>query len=504
PAAVEQLQQSRRQIRGQENEAVAAAVAEGLLACAESLHKAGATSQAREVYASLYESPQSPLIQLGSLRGLATTAPSAQQRDEWILSALDAQEAIVQAGAIAMVGDLETTEAIEQAAGQMQSMSNQNKVRMLAALTQHRADRMTPAVMQALVQTSGDEDETVRVAALEALGVLGGKGQVELLARRAAETQDAEAAAARDALAQIDGDAASDEVLRLLATLQGQAKVELVTAIGSRNITGAVRELLQAARAENPAVRKEAYKVLRQIAGPEHVAALVELVVSPADPADRGQAQNTVVTAAQKASSTDDATAPVLAAWQRAQDPEVRAALLRVLADLPTSASLGALRQGLQDATAAVREAALRGLAAWPTAEPTADLATVAEQATDSKDKILAFRGFVRMIPLSNSSASQQVALYRQAAALAPNANERKGVLAGLATMESVEALEMAAEYLDEAALQEEAAVAVISIAEHTAKDAPEATRKALRRAVDLVRNDQAKQAGLKILEQLG
>ena len=504
PAAVEQLQQARRQIPSQENKAVAAAVAEGLLTCAESLHKAGATSQAREVYASLYESPQSPLIQLGALRGLATTAQSAQRRDEWILSALDAQKAIVQAGAIAMVGDLETAAAVEQAAGRMQSMSNQNKVRMLSALTQQRGDRVTPAVMQAIVRTSSDNDEAVRIAALEALGVLGGKGQVEMLARRAAETQGAEAGAARDALAQIDGDAASDEVLRLLATLQGQAKVELVTAIGARNMTGAVDRLLEAARAENAAVRKEAYKVLRQMAGPEHVAALVELVVSPEDPADRGQAENTTVTAAQKAASPEEAAVPVVAAWQQAQDPDVRAALLRVLADLPTNASLGALRQGLQDTSTTVREAALRGLAAWPTAEPMQDLATVAEQATDNKNRILAFRGFVRMIPLSGTSASQQLALYRRAAALAPNANERKGVLAGLATIESVEALEMAAEYLDEPALQEEAAVAVISIAEHTAKDAPEATRKALRRAVDLVRNEQAKQTGQKILDQLG
>ncbi len=100
-------------------------------------------------------------------------------------------------------------------------------------------------------------------------------------------------------------------------------------------------------------------------------------------------------------------------------------------------------------------------------------------------------RGFVRLIGLeSDRPADTTVQLYKQAMDLASSVNDKKMVLSGLANIKSVDALEMAAEYLDNKDIQQEAGAAAIKIAKAIQKDHPKKTKAVLQKVVDTTKND--------------
>ncbi len=166
--------------------------------------------------------------------------------------------------------------------------------------------------------------------------------------------------------------------------------------------------------------------------------------------------------------------------------------MLQVLGEIGDRTALPVLRASLADGNVEVQTAAIRALSAWPTAEPLPDLQEVAQVSGNTVHQVLALRGYVHLLGLeSDRSDEEATGLYREALALASNDGEKRMVLAGLANMQAVGALELAADYLDDSALQQEAEVAVARIAQGTYEDHPDRTRDALEKLVRVTQNEQ-------------
>jgi len=123
----------------------------------------------------------------------------------------------------------------------------------------------------------------------------------------------------------------------------------------------------------------------------------------------------------------------------------------------------------------AVADAAIRALADWPDASAAGDLLTLARTAEKDGHRILALRGYVRLVGLpSNRPVAQTVRMYKDALDAAKRAEEKKLILAGLSNLRDIEALKAVALYLDDQALGAEAAVAALKIVlPADKKDAP-------------------------------
>jgi hypothetical protein len=80
--------------------------------------------------------------------------------------------------------------------------------------------------------------------------------------------------------------------------------------------------------------------------------------------------------------------------------------------------------------------------------------------------------------------------MYRQAMELASNVSEKKMVLSGLATIKTLAALVMASAYLEDKALQQEAEVAVVKIAEATGGSYPAESKAALQKIIQISKNE--------------
>ncbi len=416
-----------------------------------------------------------------------------------VIDALKSDDPEMQTGAITIVREIPGPEVTKALVQVLPKLPPAAQVQLLSAL----ADRGDALALPAVVEAVKSADESVRVAALKAVGQLGAAANVPLLAERAGTTRGTEQKAARESLYRLRGAEVDAAILEALPSALPNVKVELIGAIGERNIGSAVKALLATAADEDRKVRMESFKVLRVVAKPEDLPALVNLLLEAESDADRSEAEKMVAAVAHKIEDKNRQAAAVLAVLPNVKDTAGRASLLRTLGRIGDSSSLPTLRAALTNREPEVQDAAIRALSDWPTPEPVPDLVKVAQTTDNKVHKVLALRGFVRLLALDNSRpAEETIDLYKKAMELAGDAAEKKRVLSGLAAATSVPALNMAAQYLDDVTLHLEAELAAVQIAKATAGGDPQRTKEVLQKVIQSTKNDALREQAQQIIKQ--
>jgi HEAT repeat protein len=405
-----------------------------------------------------------------------------------------------QTGAISIVRDMPGGGVTQALVAELPKLSPPIQVQLLSTL----ADRGDAAALPAVVVAGGHDDESVRIAALKAVGELGDASSVLWLAQRAAATRGAEQSAAREGLYRLRGAETDATVLKATSSATNDVKIELVRAIGERNITQGVETALAAAGDENGRVRLESLRALKVVAGPDELPALVSLLLSLTSASDRTEAEKTIAAVAHKIRDKDRRASVVLAALAPVTDASDRASLLRVLGRIGDNGALPVLNDALDSQEVQVKDAAIRALAEWPTPEPSDELLDMAQTSDSPVHRVLALRGFVRLLAQrSDLSARQAVDFYKKAMDLAPNAAEKKRVLSGLSSAKSLAAMEMAAGYLNDPALNLEAESAVVHLARGIYDSYPQPALDMLERIVKGTTNDTIRQQAQAAITQI-
>jgi HEAT repeat protein len=404
-----------------------------------------------------------------------------------VLEILRSGDQEMQAVAIAMVKEMPGTEVTKALAKELPNLSATGQVQLLSAL----GDRGDAAALPVVVTAAKAKDQSVRVAALRAVGQLGDALSVELLAQAAAASSGEEQKAARASLYRLRGPEVDQAILAGIPKADAQTKVELISSVGERNIRPGVGALLRTAKDADRSVRIESLRVLKVIAGPEDMPALVELLINAQSSSDRSEAQKTVAAVAHKVQDKGRQAVSVLAVLPSVKEVPSRCSLLGVLGKIGDDSALPVLTAALKENNAEVQTAAIRALADWPAPEPAADLLNVAASSDNQVHRILALRGFVHLLGLeSKRPVDETVAMYKKAMSLAPDTGEKKKVLSGLANTKSAAALQMAADYLDDEALFEEAGFAAVKIAEGIHADFPQQAMGMLKKIVQTTKSD--------------
>ena len=429
-----------------------------------------------------------------------TVGHSQDDAVSMVLDILRSGDQDMQAVAIAMVKDMPGEELTKALAAELPGLSPTSQVQLLSAL----GDRGDAAARPAVIAAARSEDQSVRIAALKALGQLGDDTTVGLLAKAAAGAKGAEQKAARDSLYRLRGPKVDQVILDEIPKAQAPTKVELISSVGERNISAGVSPLLKTAADSDRKVRTESFRVLKVIAGPEHLPALVQLLIDAKSSSDRSECQKTVAGVAHKIEDKSNQAKVVLTMLPTVKQIQSRCSLLGVLGKIGDDKALPILTAAIKDKNAEIRIAAIRSLAEWPTPEPLGDLLKVAETSENKLHRILALRGFVRLLGLdSKRPAEKTIEMYKKAMSLAPDVNEKRRVLSGLANAKSRAALEMATAYLEDETLSREAEYAVVKIAEGIAADSPDLAKDALKRIIKATKNNTLRERAQEILEKM-
>jgi len=472
--------------------------ADAYLMCADKMLAEGDRSSARRIYRHMYAMGGAPPIRAGALRGMVTARP--EKAVSIIISVLRSDDEEMQTVAIGLLRETAGTEMVEALTAELPNLSVGGQVQVLSAL----GDRGDRSALGAVVNATKSAEADVRVAAFGALAALGDASSVDLLVEAAASAKGAEQEAARQSLYRLRGLGVDEKILASIPKADAKVKVELIGSIGERNVAAGVGTLLGTAKDPEKEVRLESLKVLKVIADEKYLPALIELLINARSEAERNEAENTVAAVARKIPDKNQQAEKILGALSSVKGVRAKCSLLRVLGKIGGSNALGALRSALQDDGTEVQLAAIRALSDWPSAEPMEDLRKVAVSSGDERHRVLALRGCVRLIGLdSGRPTDETVRMYQGAMSLASNVAEKKTVLSGLANVKSFAAFQMAAGYLEDSALQQEAQAAVVKIAESTHGSHPQQTKAVLLKVVRISKNDSLRQRAQELIKQI-
>jgi HEAT repeat protein len=428
-----------------------------LLRCAERLSETNDGPGALAIYRRLYQPGESEMVRVAALLGLG--AISGERALPVLTTALTDSSPTLRAAAIRSLLAIQGTVARNVMVSSMGELPAENQVQMLAAL----ADRGDSTVRPVFDEALQSQNLAVRIEALMGLQRLGDASSVMPVAQRAADTTGEEQRAARQCLYGLRGAGVDRTVVESIPGAEPTVRVELIRAAAERNITEAADTLLAAAKEENAAVRREAIRALRDIAGPERAPALIGLLLNVRGSTDLTEAQRALFSALKRSSQSH---APELvAAYRSASDPGKKSALLLVMGQAGIEDTLPLFREVLKQADDEARRAAILALSQWPTAEPAADLLEAAGQPGSSVLQILALRGYIKLVSQPADRAPSETAkMLEKAMRIARQPEERRAILAALQKAPSEDSLRLAREELSDPGVEQEAKIAVTAL----------------------------------------
>lgn len=447
--------------------------AQAYLRCAGSL-TASDPRRAEKMAQSLFEGAMPLPVRAG-----AFTALVQLQQDRavpLIVKHLSANEPLLRRAAIAAVTAVPGNAATKAFARELAGLSPEGKVFLLGALASRGdAEGLTDTVNK----LAADENPTLRQAAIKALGRLGNPTSVPVLT---AALKDYRAEATR-AMIELNGPGVIEALIKQCATGDPAVRESLLGVLMDRRQTEALSAFRQAAADNDGQVRRAAYRALGNLGTAEDLALLANFLLAKQDAGEQDAIAQAMAAIGGRLPDQASRTAPVLAAFEKA-DAQAKVSLLSVLGALGGNRALQTVRDALTSG-GDVRKAAVRALADWRDPAPMPDLLTIARDEKDKATQILALRGYLKMVGVAGGGAEQKLQAYREAMTLATRPDEKKLVLNGLADVSHADSLKAVEPFLEDAALQREALIAYEKIAESLARREPALAREALQKVVE-------------------
>ncbi len=477
-------------------------VLHALLKNAEQLAEKGEKKRAMDIYLNVRKAKapegEKTAIQAATLTGeIRLSDDPTAVITEALASDLSAE---CKAVAISMVHQSQKELDLKKIAAVLPDLSPRHQIQLLTAF-KVRGDQSAHAAVRSAVDY---ENKNVRVAAIDALSKLGTAPDVELLAQKAATGDQEEQEAARHSLSLINAPGVNEQIVNSISSAETKVTIELVRAIGERNMSDAVPTLVSLAReAENRRVGVEAIKALGLVGQPDDLDTAIDILIAAKGRTERRESERMVVAIAKKIDNQDEQGDAVLAAYDRTDDIEAKSSLLHVAGRIGDRDALTVMQNALNQDQEEFRVAAIRALSKWPTPEPLNNLLNLAQNGDTQTERVLALRGYIQLLGLeSDRPVKETVDKYRKALDLAENANEKRMVMSGLANVHDVSALLLAAGYLDDPDVKNEAEVAVVQIGWRARDDKSPAHQKALEMVKNNTKDENLKEQADRLLQE--
>jgi HEAT repeat protein len=428
------------------------------LMCADKMLAEDQQNEAAQIYREMIAPVNGTWIRIAAYKGLVRA--EKDRAVPLILALLKDQDLDLQRAAGKFITEIPGTTITRALAEQLEGVSPDAQIVLLSAL-EARGDKAATSYVAKAVR---NDNEAVRLAAIDALAVLGDASNVELLAEVSA-TNNKTGRAVMDSLGRLSG---PDVAGALITVAQSRADTRIrknaIQVLINRRETEATKVLFVLANDDNDEIRQGAYKALGILSDQNDLPAMVSMLVEAGSDADRNGIERSMIAAVARFESPD--AGPVidgLANANRAAMPY----LLTVLSRVGGPKALDAVRGQILSEDDQVKTAAIRALADWPDAEPLSDLMKIAKTDSDSTSQVLALRGYIKLLEIpTNRGTTETVKLLSDAMDIAKRAEEKKAILSSLTKYPCREALALAQKAARDSTLAVEAELTVKEIKE--------------------------------------
>jgi HEAT repeats len=270
------------------------------------------------------------------------------------------------------------------------------------------------------------------------------------------------------ALVSLQGQGTTDQaIVAELKSSPADVKVRLCSVLALRGARGAMPALLAETGSSDTAIAGAAFHALGLIAGPADLPTLLQSLVDLRADGARAEAETATARVLSKVTDVSQRSDAVRAELARRSDIESRCSLLRLLPNAADANSLAVVKVACRDQEPRIREAAVRALADWPDATAWDTLLAIYRQPESESQRTLALGALVRLT--NDLNAKPDAALmerYRHLFAGARSDDERKLILSALAGAAHPDALPIAMSLVSNSGVRAEAELAVKKITE--------------------------------------
>lgn len=458
-------------------------VVDALLRAAEGLQDGPQASAALRVYDRLTGAKEPAAVRQAAWCGLLRA--DKKRRLTLLRQCLTGTDAVQQRAALEVASSWNIPDVKLELARLLPKLAPPLQASVIDLLRRLNAREAAGAIAAALANS----ESYVRVAAVNALAEVGNASHAPALLKSAVSQDAEEQKAARRALARLK-DPLADSLLKWLPAAEPNLQSEIIQTLANRQETDAVPRLLEVARTGPDNAGNVALRAVGQLAQPNQLAPLVEILSQATDDSRRLAAQEALQEACRRLQARPDfSPEPLVAGLQG--PAAARAALYPVLAQLRHERARAALLKGRQESDSQARTAALRALcdAVDPAVVPT--LIELAKTVPENNIRVLAVRGAARLVGEDAASPSgQRAATLRELLGLATRAEEKRMILGRLPSVPTLESLELSANLTADASLQNEAAQALAEMTGSLSGAHPAECTRALQTALKNVTND--------------
>ena len=339
----------------------------------------------------------------------------------------------------------------------------------LAAILGSMGQSESRAKMLALAQSANEPE--LKQAAIEALGgIPGDKASVTLLCALAIDRNSEHRRAAQVALVHTPGTEAEDVIIDGILSANNEEREQYMNAAEERSLERACPALLEVAGRGASGLRKSAFDVLRELAGPEEYETLIKLAVD-APQRVRGAAVRAVQYAGRKVDDPAARLEPIAHAMGKGNG-EVKAALMPILSDISNDAALAVVEDYAKSGAEPVQEAAFAALGKWKNPAALERVLDLAASTGDSDHRVLLMDAFGELIVDSDDMPVDKILdQSRRALDIGLDLSGKRALLRALTKIKDGRALEIIEAVGQEPDLADAAKRAALSIKQEMISD---------------------------------
>lgn len=423
----------------------------------ESGHKEECVDICRRLI-SYYKNPQESHVSCSALSLLVDA--EGERAFEDLLLTMDGPSRALRARALELASRFPGEEATAMWMEKLETVPPEVEAQIIGMLGR-RADVTALPVLRDMLRSPHKE---VKMAAVPAVARLGGEDVfLDILSLLRTDQED-EIASVKQVLRGFPGPLLIPEAVKILDKVPAPAQAALLEILAERHARDYAELFFTKAENENEEIRQAALAGLADIGSPRDLPRLIGMLTQTEENRDKRLIQDAVIASANRMEEREKRADVLLEALQKAPE-EKQPGLLRPLSRIGGHKALQAVIAKMESEDLRVRTTALSVLADWPDFEAAEALSRIWKEKENLKFLLVAVRGYVRLVHESDMKPEQKLSSYKDVLGRVSAPAAKAVVLGQLGMLQSIEAFEIAASFLDHPELRSQAAAAAASIA---------------------------------------
>ena len=382
-----------------------------------------------------------------------------ENNSQYLLAAVDDKNQEYRAAALKFAAPYITPATTPLWIGKLKKSDDASKPALIAMLGESSSKEALPSILKLLKS----KNQGVKLAAIDAAAGIGQEQVLDDLLKLMRKGDSVEIKAVSGAILRMKGNSVTQKVAGALPKMKPEAKIALINILASRAANNQLDAIYKVLDDKNAEVKKAGYIALSKMVTEENLPKLFTLLNGSS--ASEELHVQTAIIAALKNSADKPKQVDMLLQQMTAAPENKKVLFYEMLASLGGQKSLQAVLNGLKSGDVQTQKAAVGALSSWVDMGAEDELIKIARDAKYASFHKEAFNGYLRLMKVSGYSPERKLLMLRNAMEVAKTTAQKQQILKSAEQTKTFNSLVFAGQYLNDSALQQTAAEAVMSIA---------------------------------------